>query len=167
MRDQPDFGVGVASLDHGAFHLEARYNYEARHSTSLFAGWTFSGGDAVTYDVTPIAGGLFGDSSGAIVGLEASLAWRAFDVYLEAEYVRDLDVKDDSYFYMWSELGWRPAEWLRVGLVGQRTRVVRTDRDIQRGVFAQLSLGAATVGLYAFNPEASSRYVIVSLGMEF
>jgi hypothetical protein len=168
MRGEADFGVGVASLNHGSLRLEARYNYEARHSTSIFAGWKFAGGGGdVTYEVTPIVGGLFGDASGVIPGLEASVAWRNFDVYVEAEYVRDLDVKGDSYFYMWSELGWRPVEWLRLGLVGQRTRVVDTDRDIQRGVFAQATLGAATVGIYAFNPEATSRYVIISLGLAF
>jgi hypothetical protein len=167
MRDQPDFGVGVAALNHGSLRLEARYNYEARNSTSVFAGWKFAGGDSVTYEITPIIGGLFGDASGVIPGIEASVAWRNFDAYIEAEYVRDLDVKDDSYFYMWSELGWRPVEWLRVGFVGQRTRVIDNDRDIQRGVFAQATMGAATISLYAFNPESASRYVIISLGMAF
>ncbi len=50
MRDQPDFGVGVASLNHGPLHLEARYNYEARDSGSAFVGWKFAGGDTVTYE---------------------------------------------------------------------------------------------------------------------
>jgi hypothetical protein len=167
MRDQPDFGVGVAALNRGALRIEARYNYEARHSTSVFAGWKFAGGNDVTYEMTPIIGGLFGDARGVIPGLEAAVAWRNFDAYVEAEYVRDLDIKDDSYFYMWNELGWRPVEWLRLGLVGQRTRVVRTDRDIQRGVFAQLMAGAATISIYAFNPDAASRYVIISLGLAF
>jgi len=167
MRDQPDFGVGVAALDHGPLRFEARYNYEARKSTSLFAGWKFAGGNDVSYEVTPILGGLFGDASGVIPGVETSVAWRKLDVYVEAEYVRDLDVRGDSYFYMWSELGWHPAEWLRLGLVGQRTRVVDTDRDIQRGVFAQVMFGAATVSLYAFNPDAASRYVVLSLGLGF
>ena len=167
MRDEPDFGVGVAALNRGALRIEARYNYEARHSTSVFGGWKFEGGHDITYEITPIIGGLFGDARGVIPGLEASVAWRNFDVYVEAEYVRDLNVKDDSYLYMWSELGWRPVEWLRLGLVGQRTRVVHTDREIQRGVFAQATAGAATVSLYAFNPDAASRYVIISLGVAF
>jgi hypothetical protein len=167
MRDQPDFGVGVAALNHGPLRFEARYNYEARKSTSLFAGWKFAGGNDVSYEVTPILGGLFGDASGVIPGVEAAVTWRNFDVYVEAEYVRDLDVSDDSYFYMWSELGWRPDEWLRLGLVGQRTRVVDTDRDIQRGAFAQVTLGAVTVSLYAFNPDTASRYVIISLGLVY
>jgi hypothetical protein len=166
MRDEPDFGVGVASLDRGSVHLEARYNYEARNATSVFAGWKFAGGDAVTFEVTPIIGGLFGAARGVVPGLEASVGWRNLDFYIEAEYVRDLDDSSASYFYSWSELGWRPVEWLRVGLVGQRTRTVDTGRDLQRGIFGQLTLGKGTLGVYAFNPDSASRYVIVSLGIQ-
>jgi hypothetical protein len=39
MRDQPDFGIGVAAIDRGPLDLEARYNYEAKNSTSAFFGW--------------------------------------------------------------------------------------------------------------------------------
>jgi len=75
MRDQSDFGVGVASLNRGPLHFEARYNYEAMHSTSIFAGWNFSGGETFSFAVTPIVGGLFGDVQGVIPGVEASVAW--------------------------------------------------------------------------------------------
>ena len=61
MRDQSDYGVGVTSLNRGALHLEARYNYEANRSASLFAGWNFAGGESVTFQVTPLIGGLFGE----------------------------------------------------------------------------------------------------------
>jgi hypothetical protein len=54
-----------------------------------------------------------------VPGLEASVAWGRFDFYVEAEYVRDSSERTDSYFYAWSELGFRPVEWLRVGLSGQ------------------------------------------------
>lgn len=167
MRDQPDFGVGVASLDRGSLHLEARYNYEARNATSVFAGWKFAGGDTVNVEVTPIVGGLFGAARGVVPGLEASVSWRTLDIYVEAEYVRDLDDSSASYFYSWTELGWRPVEWLRVGLARQRTRTVDTGRDFQRGVFGQIQIGPATVAVYAFNPDSGSRYVIASLGLRF
>ncbi len=167
MRDQPDFGVGVASLDRGPLHLEARYNYEARDAGSAFVGWKLAGGDAVTYALTPIIGGLFGAARGVVPGLEASVGWRAFDVYIEAEYVRDLDESSASYFYSWTELGWKPLEWLRVGLVGQRTHTIDNGRDLQRGIFGQVSVGKAALGVYAFNPDSGSRYVIVSLGLDF
>ena len=167
MRDQSDFGVGVASLNRGALHLEGRYNYEARDAGSLFVGWNIAGGDEVTFQVTPIIGGLFGAAHGVIPGLEAAVAYRSVDAYIEAEYVADPRNSSDSYHYVWSELGWKPAEWLRLGLVGQRTRVVHTDRDLQRGLFAQLLLGQTTLSVYYFNPDSGSRYAIGALGAQF
>jgi len=167
MRDQSDFGVGVASINRGPLRFEARYNYEAPQATSTFVGWKFAGGDAVTYEITPIAGVLFGAAHGVIPGIEASVAWRSFDAYVEAEYVVDRDDSANSYFYAWSELGWRPLEWLRVGLAGQRTRIVHNDRAFQRGAFAQVTFSNLTVSLYAFNPDAGSRYGILSVAMSF
>jgi len=167
MRDQADFGVGIATLDRGPLHLEARYQYEAKDSASVFVGWTFSGGERLTYSVRPILGVLAGRTQGVIPGVEASLAYGPVDFYVEAEYVRFRHESDDSYSYAWSELGYTPWEWLRVGIVGQRTRTVDSERDIQRGLFGQFILGPATVGIYAFNPDASSRYWILSLGAKF
>ena len=168
MRDQPDFGVGVATVNRGPLRLEARYNYEARDAGSAFIGWKFAGGEALTFEITPIAGVLFGAARGAIPGFEASLAYGSVDAYIEAEYVYDSENHNDSYYYAWSEIGWKPTEWLRIGLAGQRTHVVQTSRELQRGVFAQLMLGkATTLSAYAFNPDASSRYAIFALGMQF
>ena len=167
MRDQPDFGVGVVALNRGPLRLEARYNYEARDAGSAFVGWKFAGGDELTFEVTPIVGALFGAARGFVPGVEASLAWGPFDAYIEAEYVRDLEQSSASYYYAWSELGWKPTDWLRVGVAGQRTRIVDTGRELQRGVFVQLIAGGATLGIYAFNPDSGSRYVIVSLGAQF
>ena len=167
MRGEPDFGVGVAALNRGPLHLEARYNYEVHDAGSLFLGWNFSGGDSVTFQITPIIGALVGGARGVVPGFEASVAWQTLDAYIEAEYVHDTENASDRYYYAWSELGWKPVEWLRVGIVGQRTRTVHTDRDLQRGLFAQVMLGKATLSAYAFNPDSASRYAIVALGVQF
>ena len=165
--DQPNYGMAVGSVNYGALHLEARYNYEARASASAFVGWTFAGGTEVTWEVTPIIGTLFGRARGLVPGVEASVGYKSFDVYVEAEYVFDRQQSSDNYFYAWTELGWTPVEWLRVGLVGQRTRVVDNDRDLQRGVLLQVLAGKATISAYAFNPDNSSRYATVAVGFEF
>ncbi len=44
--DQDNFLLVIGTADRGSLHLEARYNYEALDTGSLFAGWTFSGGNA-------------------------------------------------------------------------------------------------------------------------
>jgi hypothetical protein len=86
---------------------------------------------------------------------------------VEAEYVDDRRQPGTSYYYAWTELGWTPVEWLRVGLVGQRTNTVDTGREFQRGLFAQATVERFTFGVYFFNPESSARYVIGSVGASF
>ena len=167
MRDEPDFGVYVAALQRGPLRLEARQNYEAKSATSAFAGYAWSGGKDIAWSVTPMLGGLFGSTRGVVPAVEASVTWRKFDLYVEAEYVHDLDDSSASYLYAWTEIGWRPVEPIRIGLVGQRTRIVSNDRELQGGVFGQLTFGKATIGVYAFNPESASRYVVLSLGLAF
>jgi hypothetical protein len=161
------YASGIVTAGHGALHLEARANYEAVHSQSAFIGWTFSFGDAVKVEATPIVGFAGNALRGPIAGVEASIAAGKFDYYIEAEYVRDRSAREASYTYAWSEFGYRPVEALRLGLAVQRTRIYGGDRDFQTGPFAQFSWGKATLGAYLFNPGSSEQVVIVSLGAAF
>ncbi len=167
-RNQKNFMYGLVTAGRGPLYFEGRYNYEDLDCGSLFVGRKFSGGEKLTYDLTPILGAVFGQKQGIAPGVEASAAYGAVDLYIETEYVRYVDVREDSYVYVWSELGFTPFDWLRVGLAGQRTTVYQSDRDIKRGVFAQLILGKATLGFYVFNPDDSdNQYSVFSLGAEF
>jgi len=156
----------IAAADRGPVHLEARYNYESIGGRSVYAGWTFSGGDSLTWQATPIAGGAWGTTQSFIAGVEASVAWRAVDFYIEAEYVPGRSTHD-HYTYAWSELGVRAAPWLRVGVAGQHTRTYGEDRQFQRGPFAQLTWGVVTVGGYWFNPGADDQVFVASVGVKF
>lgn len=162
-----DFASGIFAADRGALHLEARANYEAIHAQSAFVGWTFSWGEAVKLEATPIVGGVTGAVRGPVAGLEATLSAGRFDYYIEIERVEDRGDREASYTYAWSELGFRPAEWLRLGVVAQRTRLYGGDRELQRGGFAQLTKGAFTLGAYWFNPGSDDQVAIVSLGVSF
>ena len=122
VRGGDNYTSAIAVADRGPLHLEARYNYESHGARSAFVGWTFSGGDTITWEVTPLLGGAWG-SPAFVPGLEASVGWRQFDFYIEGEYVRDNDEHTGSYWYAWSELGFRPVEWLRIGVaVNARAR---------------------------------------------
>ena len=167
-RNQDDFLLAVATAERGLLHLEARYNYEAQDSGSLFAGWKFSGGEKLTYELTPILGAVFGQKEGIAPGFEASIGYGIVDFYTETEYMRDLEVRQDSFTYSWNELGFTPLEWLRFGLVTQRTMVYQSDRDIQRGGFAQIMYKKVIAGVYVFNPDDSdNRFMVFLLGAKF
>lgn len=167
VRNGENFTSVVAVADRGALHLEARYNYESVGARSAFVGWNFSGGDSVAWELTPLLGGAWGDTRAFVPGFEASLAWKQLDFYVEAEYVRDSGERDDSYFYAWTELGYRPAAWIRLGVAGQRTRAYDNDRDIQRGPFVQFTWRSVTVGGYWLNPGSGEQVFVGSIGATF
>lgn len=167
VRGGENYTSAIAVADRGPLHLEARYSYESVGARSVFVGWTFSGGDAIAWELTPLAGGAWGDTRAFVPGFEASVAWKRLDLYVEAEYVRDSGERDDSYFYAWTELGFSPVEWLRLGIAGQRTRAYDNDRDIQRGPFVQLTWRRITIGGYWFNPGSSEQVFVGSIGATF
>ncbi len=167
IRGGDSYTSGIATADRGPLHLELRTNYESVGTRSAFVGWTFSGGETLTWEITPMIGTAWGDIRAIVPGVELSLAWGRFDFYSEAEWVVDRVSNNDSYLYSWNELGYRPTDWLRVGVVGQRTRAHGGDRDLQRGPFAQFSIGRVTLGSYWFNPGSSDQVFVGSLGVAF
>jgi hypothetical protein len=167
VRGGENYTSAIATIDRGPLHLEARYSYESIGARSAFVGWNFSGGETLTWELTPLLGGAWGATRAFVPGFEASLAWKQLDFYVEAEYVRDRGADDDSYLYAWTELGYTPVEWLRIGIAGQRTRAYGGDRDIQRGPFAQFTLGPVTIGGYWFNPGSDEQVFVGSIGVTF
>jgi len=165
--DEEDFVQPTARADRGRLHLETRYNYEDRHSLSAFAGASFAFGERAEVTLTPMLGGVAGDTDGIVSALEADLAAGMFEAYGEAEYVFDLEDSSESFFYLWSELSLRPKEWLRAGLVAQRTRVYQTERDLQRGLLVGFSFRKLEGTLYAFNPGSDDHFTVLSLGLVF
>lgn len=165
--DDEDFVQPTLRADRGRLHLEARYNYEDRDSASFFVGANFELGDTVALALTPMLGGLVGHTDGIVPGLELSVSAGIFEAYGEAEYVFDLADSASSYFYMWSELSLRPTSWLRAGVVTQRTRVYKTERDLQRGLLLGVSWKGLEGALYYFNPGADDAFTVVSLGVSF
>jgi len=166
VRGGEDYTSAIATADRASLHLEARYNYESIGARSAYVGWTFAGGDSLAWQVTPIVGGAWGTTQSFVAGVEASLAWRAIDFYIEAEYV-PTRTRGESYTYAWSELGFRAAPWLRIGVVGQHTRTYGSEREFQRGPFAQVTWSAVTIGGYWFNPGADDQVFVAALGVKF
>jgi len=157
-----DRTTGILYADRDALHLELRYNYEDLHTAALFAGWTFSFGDDVAVDLTPMLGGVVGDTDGIAPGLELDLAWKRLAWYVESEYVFDLEDPDDNFFYSWSTLTWGFTDWLRAGLVTERSKLVETDFEVQHGLALEVALGRVGLSLYAYNLGSDDSYATVA-----
>jgi len=153
--------------DRGKLHLEARHNYEALDTGSVWIGYNLSFGEELKLDLTPMLGAVFGKTNGLAPGYELTLSWRKFQFYSEGEYVFDKDVSSDSYFYMWSEVTYAPVEWFQFGLVGQRTRAYQTEVDTQRGLLARFIYKKMDLTGYVFNPGTDYPTYVVSVNVSF
>ena len=167
IKDDDDYVQPTFTADRGALHLETRYNYEDLKSVSVFVGWSFAIERAVTFEVTPIFGGVAGDTDGVIPGVELTLSFRRLEFYSEGEYVIGLNRPKRHYLYNWSELSIWATDWLRAGLVTQRTNTIRLPRDIQRGPLVGFAAGRFDGAVYFFNPGSDDYYYVGSVGISF
>ena len=76
--DSRDYVSPILKADRGWLHLEARYNYEALDTGSVFAGYNFEWGDDVAIGLTgPVVGlltGAMGYPSAFLAGVVATIA---------------------------------------------------------------------------------------------
>ena len=159
---QPTF-----TADHRLLHLEARYNYEDMETGSAWVGANFSGGGDVRWEFTPIAGAVFGRTAGVAPGYRASLAWWKLDLQSEGEYLFDLDDESSSFFYNWSELAFLPREFVRLGVVAQRTQAYQSERDLQRGLLIGFTAPKLSATAYMFNPDDAEPTFVVGVELQF
>jgi hypothetical protein len=169
--DPPDESLYFSPIfyaDRGALHVEARYNYEDLETGSVFIGRNFEAGENVTLTAVPMFGLVLGSTQGVAPGAEIEIAWRRLALYAESEYVFDLEESDESFLYTWLEATVAPAEWLRLGLVAQRTRTYDTALDVQRGLLVELSRGNLSFGFHWFNPDRKEDQIFAyAVGYEF
>ena len=86
---------------------------------------------------------------------------------IEGEYLFDTRKSSDGFFYNWSELTLAPVERLRFGLATQRTRLYKTDRDIQRSALAGFSFKGVSLTGYALNPDEDKPPFVLAVGLTF
>ena len=137
--DDSDYVQPTFTADRGSLHLEARYNYEAPDTGSAWIGYNLSVGEKVSFELSPMLGAVFGDTTGIAPGYRLTLGWWKLELYSEGEYVFDTDDSSESFFYTWSEFTLAPVDWFRFGVVIQRTKLYETDFDIQRGALVGFS----------------------------
>jgi hypothetical protein len=157
----------VLTGDHNWLHLEARYNYENLRTGSLWAGYNFSAGKKLQVAVTPMVGGIFGDTNGIAPGCEFSLTYKKLQFSSSSEYVFDTSHHADSFFYSWPEVTYSLLGWLKVGFVAQHTKTYHTSLDTQRGLLVELSHKQFEFTTYLLDPDLDQPTTILELGVTF
>ena len=161
------FLMPIVSASRGSLHLEGRFQYEDRHTASAWIGWTFAVGDRLSLEIVPMIGAVVGRTDGFAPGLEATLSWRSLELYTEAEYVIDVNDSQGSFLYDWSELTWQALPCLSLGLTAQRTRLYRSDLEVDWGGLVTVSTGPADLSIYAFDLGGDATFVVLSAAVGF
>jgi len=165
--DEKDIFNPTFYARHKSLHLEGRYNYEDRNTVSTWVGRKFEFGKPVEFVFVPMAGIILGNTNGMAPGVEMEIAYRKLDFYAESEYVIDFESNENNFFYMYSELAIRPIEPLRTGIITQRTKLVQTGREVQRGLFAEYYFKRLRAGVFYFSPFSSGNFWIASASIDF
>jgi hypothetical protein len=81
--------------------------------------------------------------------------------------VFDLSSGENNFFYNYSELAITPIEPLRTGIMTQRTRLFESQREFERGIFAEYYFGRFRTGVFYFNPFAQDNFWVASFSVDF
>lgn len=164
---QEFYAAPIFTADRSWLRLEARYNYEDQQTGSTWVGYNFSFGNKLKLDITPMIGGIFGNTTGLAPGYEFSLSYKKIMLSSTGEYVFDTKNHSGSYFYSWPELTYSPWEWFRIGLVAQRTKAYHTSLDVQRGFLVGVSYKKFNFATYILNPGWAKPTLVFEAGFDF
>lgn len=155
----------VYAVDKNWLHLEARYNYEDIKTFSAWFGYNFSGGNKFQFTITPMLGGVIGNTQGIAPGLEFDFEFSGFELSSESEYLFDMQDRENDFYYNWTDFTYSPLDWLWFGLSVQRTALYHTDLELQRGFL--LGGGYKWLGLtaYLFNPGTDDINLVLFLSI--
>lgn len=161
-----DFMQPTFTADRRWLHLEARYNYEDLESGSVWFGCNYSIGEKLSLAMTPVFGGVIGKTTAIAFGYRVTIDWWWVELYTEGELVLDTGPGENTFFYSWSELTLSPVDWLKAGLVAQRTHVFQTEREVQPGVLLGVRFEPIGITGHVFDPDLEPT-VVISVDGEF
>jgi len=166
-----DYGNPNFLADYGWLHLEARYNYEAIKTGSIWVGRNFECGEKLKFEATPMLGGVFGDITGVAPGYEIRVTYNKnestiIELLTEGEYFFDAGTISGNFFYSWSEFSAYPTERFRLGLVVESTQA-SSDSDVRPGPLVGFKCKEKDRGITVYWLSPGSREATFVFGVNF
>ncbi len=163
--------VPIVHIQNEKWYGEARYNYEALKTFSVYVGKIFSNEEKTqSYAIIPVIGITTGKFKGGSVGLDITFNDSDFFFCSQSQYTFSNTDRYQNFIYSWSELGYEPSKWIYAGLALQYTQLFQKTEEplmYEFGVMAGFKLGRWTIPIYSFSPFADDRYFIVGLNLIF
>lgn len=165
--DSRDYVNPNITADRGWLHLEARYNYEALKTGSLWLGYNFTTGEKLELGFTPMVGGIFGNSTGFAPGYTITASYKRIEFYTQGEYFIDSGKRSENFFYNWSELSFAPVDWFRIGFVLDRTKTLGDSIDVRRGPLIGFTYKKIDLSTYWLSPGSTDQTFVFAVTVEF
>jgi hypothetical protein len=162
-----DYANPTFVADRDSLHLEARYNYEAIKTGSLWLGYNFSVGKKLAFEGTPMLGGVFGDITGIAPGYAISITYEPIEFFTQGEYFFDAGTRSGNFFYSWSELSCAPVSWFRAGIVLDRTKALGSNFDVRRGPLVGFKYKKVDLTTYWLSPGSRDATFIFTVALNF
>ena len=143
------------------WYAEVRYNYEAEKTLSVFMGKTFVNTSSFSYCISTMAGVVTGEFNGVALALNAELEYKKLFFSLQSEHTFSIENRNTNFIYCWSDVGYRPFDWLSTGFSIQQTSLCGA--KFEKGFFIRAQWRNWGLPLYVFNPEKAGKYVVLGL----
>ena len=149
------------------WYMEARYNYEALNSFSLYYGKTFEKTAPVSYQVSPILGFVAGSLDGGSVGMNLEMDYNKLNFNTQSQYTFSIDKRSNSYVYSWSDLTYQLTDRFAAGVSLQQTKLYQVNGTFESGILVKAAYNAWTFPLYIFRPGTGNRYFVLGINYQW
>ena len=167
VQNSRDYANPTLVADHDWLHLEARYNYEAIKTGSVWLGYNFSLGKKLVLEATPMLGGVLGDITGMAPGYTLSLSYKQIVFVTQGESFFDAGTRSANFFYSWSEISYAPVTWFRVGIVIDRTKALGSNFEVRRGPLVGFRYKKIDFTTYWLSPGSLDSTFIFAVSLNF
>lgn len=154
-------------------NLEARYNYEADRTLSVYYQRNFVDhqSETTTQKCAYYAGVSFGNTRAVNPGFQLWLRNRSVDFFFQNQFLLDPMQSQNSLYTNWSQLMWRMTRQFSIGLSAQVYQPLNEKPGVQYvNSGAAFSLGVKDrfeFSAYGFDLWKSSRSVLLGVAMEW
>lgn len=162
-----DYTNPIFTADRDWLHLEARYNYEDLKTGSVWLGYNLSTGSNLTFEVTPMLGGVFGNITGLAPGYTITVDYKTLEFSMQGEYFFDVGASSNDFFYTWSELSDSPVEWFRIGVAIERTQASGSNSDFQLGPLIGFKYKDMALTTYWLSAGADEAKFVFAVSVNF
>ncbi|HNW91079.1 MAG TPA: hypothetical protein PKN48_15575 [Bacteroidales bacterium] len=133
------------------FYLEARYNYENLNTASLYFGRSFAFDKKAFVEITPMLGGVVGETNGISPAFNFFLGYKSFSTSTQCQYTIDLKDTKNSFFWDWTIFYFSFSEHFGLGGAMQML-IPQSEKGIYNaGPMVRLSYKSLAAEMYVYN----------------